>query len=739
MEEEKHLNHQFEGLEHGITPERIIDSSIQSMMTCPKCKHIYWNPQMCSTSKCGRTLCEPCLKRALEGGETCDKCKSSTKYEPNPFVANSLTELTFRCMNHPKCEILLEYEDLPYHICIYDQMKCPIMGCEWNGERKSLEEHLPICPKEILLCPNEGCGEKEKRGRLDEHRKECLFEEIYCPKECGYQGRRGVLAQHIENICPKVQLDCAYASRGCTYMPLRGDYQAHIDSCLYLPMILTCKHLVNLKDQEAHAAICDDFPLSCTQCGYVFIRRELAIHRCLPFLLALITEQEIKYTALEVSQNNKITTLEARILKIEEKHMREIERITEIIPIKCQLCKKLESRSTFEECSKCQNSICVECAPLCNKCHNHVCLNCSIPCYNCHANYCSSQLNTCTKCNQKFCECAPFINCTVCNQSSCPAHINTCQICTQKYCSCTPLEACIQCNKKYCSCTPLEACIQCNKKYCSCTPLEACIQCNKKYCSCTPLEACIQCNKKYCSCTPLEACIQCNKKYCSCTPLEACIQCNKKYCSCTPLEACIQCNKKYCSCTPLEACIQCNKKYCSCTPLVGCIQCKAPICNGCSNNIEGIGNVCGGCLQQAHNNKLELRAISSTYSSSSNHELSNLLQGGDSRAWVSKSYGAGGHPSASDHIILGCKTGSMAITKLIIRPHTGAGFNKMEMYVGEEGNWTLSHTLTQCQDNMIITLPHPLSAKFIKLKFTGVKETFFIIYEVQVFGIQLPQ
>ena len=591
---------------------------------------------------------QPCLKRALEGGETCDKCKSSTKYEPNPFVANSLTGLTFQCMNHPKCEIILEYEDLPHHICIYDQMKCPIMGCEWNGERKSLEDHLPICPQEILLCPNEGCGEKEERGRLDQHRKECMFEEIYCPKECGYQGRRGVLAQHIENICPKVQLDCAYASRGCTYMPLRGDYQAHIDSCLYLPMILTCKHLVNLKDQEAHAAICDDFPLPCSQCGYVFIRRELAIHRCLPFLLHITTiqaekiaSQEERISAQEIKYNTLEVSLEARILKLEEKHKMEIERIMGVIPIECELCKKLKMRNTFHECTKCQNNSCVECAPLCNKCHNHVCLNCSIPCYNCHTNYCCcTQLNTCTKCNNKFCECAPFINCTVCNQSSCPAHINTCQICTLKYCSCTPLEACVQCNKKYCSCTPL------------------------------------------------------------------------------------------------EACVQCNKKYCSCTPLVGCIQCKAPICNGCSNNIEGIGNV---CLQQAPNNKLELRAISATSTRSSSCELSNLLQGGNGSYWVSKEYGGGEHPSASDHIILGCKTGSMAITKLIIRLHPSYGFNKMEMYVGEEGNWTLSHTLTQSQEeNMIICLPHPLSAKFIKLKFTGVQNKYFVIYEVQVFGIQLP-
>ena len=73
MEEGKPINPEFEGLEHGITPERAIEF-IHHMMRCPKCKHIYWNPQMCSTPKCGQTLCEPCLKKALEGGETCDKC-----------------------------------------------------------------------------------------------------------------------------------------------------------------------------------------------------------------------------------------------------------------------------------------------------------------------------------------------------------------------------------------------------------------------------------------------------------------------------------------------------------------------------------------------------------------------------------------------------------------------------------------------------------------------------------------
>ena len=145
----------------------------------------------------------------------------------------------------------------------------------------------------------------------------------------------------------------------------------------------------------------------------------------------------------------------------------------------------------------------------------------------------------------------------------------------------------------------------------------------------------------------------------------------------------------------------------------------------------------GGCLQQTHNNKLELRAISATSTYTPGYKLSNVLEGGK-RYWASTLYNRGS-PSVSDHIILGSKTGSMVITKLIIRPEPTSEINKMEMYVGEEGNWTLSYTHTQCQENMIFTLPHPLSTKFIKLKLNALATYRYVIYEVQVFGIQLPQ
>ena len=100
MIEDRRINAEFEGLSHGINPERIIDSTGYPMMICPMCEQILWNPQMCSDPDCGCTLCERCLKRAVEERETCEDCLQTTKYDPNPFFVKSFKNLTFRCHNN---------------------------------------------------------------------------------------------------------------------------------------------------------------------------------------------------------------------------------------------------------------------------------------------------------------------------------------------------------------------------------------------------------------------------------------------------------------------------------------------------------------------------------------------------------------------------------------------------------------------------------------------------------------
>ena len=292
MVEDKQISTEFEGLIHGISRERIIDSKINPMVICPMCEHIFWNPQTCSNPDCGRTLCEPCLKRAVEERETCEDCLQATKYEPNPFFVKLFKNLTLKCQNHPKCSEILTYKDLPYHICKHDQMKCPISPeCKWMGDREELVEHTPQCPKEIVTCKNEGCGHKHQRENQEEHTMKCMFQTIQCPKLCGFEGRRGQLDEHLSIQCPLVQLECGYIYRGCEYSPVRRDYEGHMLGCLYQPKVVGCGHEVNLGDEEGHCEVCNEFPMPCDQCGYVFTRGGLVGHRCLAFLHGLIGAQ----------------------------------------------------------------------------------------------------------------------------------------------------------------------------------------------------------------------------------------------------------------------------------------------------------------------------------------------------------------------------------------------------------------------------------------------------------------
>ena len=337
MVEDKQICREFEGLIHGISRERIIDSTINPMVICPMCEHIFWNPQTCSNSECGRTLCEPCLKRAVEERETCEDCLQATKYDPNPFFVKSFKNLTFKCQNHPKCSEILAYKDLPYHICRHDQMKCPISPeCKWMGDREELVEHIPQCPKEIVTCKNEGCGHKHQRETEEEHTMKCMFQTIQCPKLCGFEGRRGQLDEHLSIQCPLVQLECGYIYRGCEYSPVRRDYEGHMLGCLYQPKVVGCGHEVNLGDEEGHCEVCNEFPMPCDQCGYVFTRGGLVGHRCLTFLHGLIGAQggeigtleqkvetqggEIKAQGNEIeTQGQKIVTQEQKIGTLEQK------------------------------------------------------------------------------------------------------------------------------------------------------------------------------------------------------------------------------------------------------------------------------------------------------------------------------------------------------------------------------------------------------------------------------------
>ena len=104
---------------------------------------------------------------------------------------------------------------------------------------------------------------------------------------------------HLQKNCELVHLECAYKERGCNLKPIRGEMKAHLVNCRFQPKHLECGHNINLGEFEGHVKDCPDYPLSCVNCGFIFMRGELEAHKCLSFLSEKLKSQEIVIRDIE--------------------------------------------------------------------------------------------------------------------------------------------------------------------------------------------------------------------------------------------------------------------------------------------------------------------------------------------------------------------------------------------------------------------------------------------------------
>ena len=84
MEQENSTNdgnqnsiNQFEGLNHGISIERLLEGTANPLSLCLKCAKIFWSPQECTA--CGSTFCDKCLSDELKSQKNCPTGGNPTK------------------------------------------------------------------------------------------------------------------------------------------------------------------------------------------------------------------------------------------------------------------------------------------------------------------------------------------------------------------------------------------------------------------------------------------------------------------------------------------------------------------------------------------------------------------------------------------------------------------------------------------------------------------------------------
>ena len=147
------------------------------------------------------------------------------------------------------------------------QVQCENKECTWQGELRSVTEHLAGCDYTLVACPNKCNIEYLAKKDLELHlESECLRREYECPY-CGEEGEyEEMTTTHLEECdafeieCPNLECEdmiprwklrthqskcgyepvsCKYAEVGCEERPLRKDLKKHEeDSQLHLQMTI---------------------------------------------------------------------------------------------------------------------------------------------------------------------------------------------------------------------------------------------------------------------------------------------------------------------------------------------------------------------------------------------------------------------------------------------------------------------------------------------------------------------
>ena len=185
------------------------------------------------------------------------------------------------CANHLSQEVYQRLQGQPCPVCREENLaamkdnyhkrrvfslkvRCPhkAEGCEWQGELRSLEQHLNTnssageCRFAVVDCPY-ACGERVQRRSLEEHKSQrcplrpftcqycnhkathqkvtkehwpvCEKYPLPCPNKCGEEEiERQHLKGHLEETCPLEVIQCDFSYAGCGVQLQRRLMSAHM-------------------------------------------------------------------------------------------------------------------------------------------------------------------------------------------------------------------------------------------------------------------------------------------------------------------------------------------------------------------------------------------------------------------------------------------------------------------------------------------------------------------------------
>ena len=200
---------------------------------CPVSLAVLLEPYL--TQCCGNHLSQETYQRLQ--GKNCPVCRERNLVSvKDKFHMRRVLSLKVRCPHKAEgCEWQGELRSLEQHLntnssageCRYVDVDCPY-ACGERVQRRSLKEHKSQrCPLRPFTC--QYCNHKATHQKVTkEHWPVCEKYPLPCPNECGEEEiERQHLKGHLEEICPLEVIQCDFSSAGCGAQLQRHLMSAH--------------------------------------------------------------------------------------------------------------------------------------------------------------------------------------------------------------------------------------------------------------------------------------------------------------------------------------------------------------------------------------------------------------------------------------------------------------------------------------------------------------------------------
>lgn len=229
----------------------LVSLSKHSFMLCSFCNKLQRRPSQ--TTCCGRGYCKACLEALLRARKPCPHCDAKSYHiYPNHKLQEKMKHIEVYCSYRTDgCSWSGKFQDFERHLscsddgsgntrgCAGAKSKCPY--CNIIISKGKLERHTKnVCVKRPFVC--QFCAEYKSTFEdvVSTHRPACAFYPAPCPNDCGEMIMNVDMQSHIKNDCPLRELECEFASAGCTIKLKRKDMPGHMHKgqSMHLSMLM---------------------------------------------------------------------------------------------------------------------------------------------------------------------------------------------------------------------------------------------------------------------------------------------------------------------------------------------------------------------------------------------------------------------------------------------------------------------------------------------------------------------